>query len=578
MNRKLVKIYGIQIICVIFVLMSGGFFLKGLINHPGYDSHCEEFRGGWRVQSEGEEQEYEELPEYLSGKQTQEVVLSRTVEGKDIIGLFAFQQQVYAYLDGEEILRFVPDSSINSKTPGNGWQFVELDEGDAGKTLSIRIVECYGSGRVVIPALYHGTKDGITLFYLKKKIPMLLVSILGVTVGLILLMIWGISGKKLQLGEGLPWLALFSVFIGTWSAIELNIYSFFFQRLLLISWLSYICLKMAVMPFIQFVNITFHDGKSKMLKILTFVSIAEFWITGILQFLGVADYADTVFLTHGVLIIASIYVIVTAIPKLLQKDERDSMSDQWRTYVIHSIFIVVVAIMALMDLFGYYFTNNPDVANYSRWGYFSYIMAVTIALLFDFIELVIMGKQAAIIKREASLDVMTQFFNRMEFEKDISRLPGKIGGRTGIVMFDLNNLKQVNDTCGHEAGDYYIIIGSQVIRAIFSKWGRLYRIGGDEFCCVAKNLTESDYRQEREMLERKMKEMHVPGYDLAMAAAAGYALFEPDEDKTLRDTMKRADALMYQRKKELKAERKEREKGKKEERKGEEEGRQEGKQ
>lgn len=551
---KLVKTYGIQIVCVILVLLTGRFLLKELVNHPGYDSRCEEYRTGWTVQSEGVKQEYEKLPEYLSGIKLGEAVLSRTVEGKDTIGFFSFQQQVYAYLDGEEILRFVPDDSINSKTPGNGWQFVELNEGDAGKELSIRIVECYGSGRVVIPVLYHGTKEGVTLSYLKGKLPMLLVSILGVMVGLMLLMIWCVSGKKMQLSEGLPWLALFAVFIGTWSAIELNIYSFFFQRLLLISWLSYMCLKMAVMPFIQFVNINFHSGKSKTLRILAFVSVAEFWVTGLLQFLGVADYADTVFLTHGVLIISSIYVMFTAIPKLLKKGGWESLPEQWRTYVVHSIFIVVVAITALMDVFGYYFTNNPDVANFSRWGYFSYIIAVTIALLLDFVDLVVMGKQAAMIKREASMDVMTQFFNRAEFEKDINRSPGKIGGRTGIVMFDLNNLKKVNDTCGHETGDYYIIIGSQIIREIFGKWGKLYRIGGDEFCCMVRNLAESAYRQEREALEHKMKEMRVPGYDMAMETAAGYALFEPDEDKTLRDTMKRADALMYQRKKELKAE------------------------
>lgn len=553
---KLVKIYGIQIASVILVLLAGRFLFKELVNHPGYDSRCEEFRGGWTVQSEGMEQEFEKLPEYLSGEGMGEAVLSRTVEGKDTIGFFAFQQQIYAYLDGEEILRFVPDDSINSKTPGNGWQFVELDEEDAGKELSIRIIECYGGNRVMIPVLYHGTKEGITLSYLKGKIPMLLVSILGVMVGLMLLMIWCVSGKKMQLSEGLPWLALFAVFIGTWSAIEVNIYSFFFQRLLLISWLSYMCLKMAVMPFIQFVNINFHGGKSRTLRILTFVSIVEFWITGLLQFLGVADYADTVFMTHGVLIISSIYVMIMSIPKLLKKGGWESLPEQWRTYVVHSIFIVVVAITALMDVFGYYFTNNPDVANFSRWGYFSYTIAVTIALLLDFVDLVVMGKQAAMIKREASVDIMTQFFNRAEFERDIDRSPGKIGGRTGIVIFDLNNLKLVNDTCGHETGDYYIIIGSQVIREIFGKWGKLYRIGGDEFCCITRNLTESGYQQERENLEHKMQEMRVPGYDMTMEAASGYALFEPDEDKALRDTMKRADALMYQRKKELKAERK----------------------
>lgn len=563
---KRIKIYVVQIVCIVFLLLAGSLISRGLMQNPGYDQTCEAYRSGWQVRAGEQELEYAELPQYLAGAGIQEVTLSRKVNEADTVGFFSFQQQVQVYLTKEEIsqfdacseeetvIRFEQNQRLGSKTPGNGWMFVELTPEDTGKILTIRIKECYGSGRVILPTLYHGTRMGITMHYLREKIPMFLFSVLGIMIGLMLLLIWGVSGQKLQLSKGLPWLALFAVFIGAWSAIEANIYSFFFRKLLLISWLSYLCLKMAVAPFIQFVNLTFHNGQSKILKGLTIISLMEFWITGALQFFKIVDFADTVFITHGVLMIASAYIILTAIPKLFHRSKQKIVQDQQITYVVHSIFILVVAVTSLQDMYGYYFTNNPDVAFYSRFGYFGYIIAVTVALLLDFMNLTVMGKQAAQIKQEAARDPMTQLYNRMEFEKDLERRTVRNSKKMGIIMLDLNNLKLFNDTCGHDAGDYYIIISSKVIQEIFDGRGKIYRIGGDEFCCVTRDLTEEDFETDRQRLEEKMKELRLPGFHAAMEVAAGYAVFDPERDQNIKDTMKRADKCMYERKRKLKEE------------------------
>lgn len=559
-----VRIYVVQIVSVIALLLTGSLISIGIMQNPGYDQACEPYRDGWKVRIGEQELEYEQLPQYLIGEGIREAVLYRKVEEADAVGFFAFQQQVQVYLtqdeirrfeactDEETVLQFEQNGSLGSKTPGNGWMFVELKPNDIGKILTIRIEECYGEGRVILPAVYHGTRAGITMHYLKEKIPMFLLSTFGIMIGLMLLLLWAVSGQKLQLNKGLPWLALFAVFIGAWSAIEANIYSFFFRKLLLISWLSYLCLKMAVAPFIQFVNLTFHNGQSKVLRGLTIVSLAEFWITAALQFFKIADFADTIFITHGVLMIASAYIIATAIPRLRRRFQQEDAGNQQITYVVHSIFILVVAVTSLLDLYRYYFTNSPDVAFYSRFGYFGYIIAIVAALLMDFINLTAMGKQAAQIKREAARDPMTQLYNRAEFEKDLDRRTVRNSRRAGIIMLDLNNLKLFNDTCGHDAGDYYIIVSSKVIQEIFDKRGKLYRIGGDEFCCIVENLTEEDFAEDRRQLEKKMKGLRLPGFSMRMEAAAGYAVFDPERDLSLKDTMKRADKYMYERKRELK--------------------------
>ena len=69
---------------------------------------------------------------------------------------------------------------------------------------------------------------------------------------------------------------------------------------------------------------------------------------------------------------------------------------------------------------------------------------------------------------------------------------------------------------------------------------------------MGTNLPEAAFEIERSKMELRMKELHIPGYDVHMAISAGYASFDAAGDHSLRDTMKRADERMYERKKELK--------------------------
>ena len=118
----------------------------------------------------------------------------------------------------------------------------------------------------------------------------------------------------------------------------------------------------------------------------------------------------------------------------------------------------------------------------------------------------------------------------------------------GLVVFDLNGLKQINDTQGHEAGDRYIVAACRMIcrRFIHSP---VYRIGGDEFVAV---LEGSDY-QEREALlsafERQITEnLHTD----SPVVASGMAEYYPGRDNSYRAIFARADKNMYRRKRELK--------------------------
>ena len=118
-----------------------------------------------------------------------------------------------------------------------------------------------------------------------------------------------------------------------------------------------------------------------------------------------------------------------------------------------------------------------------------------------------------------------------------------------IVVFDLNNLKAINDTFGHEAGDKYIIRSTKLMQKYFPD-SPLFRFGGDEFVIIlqGENFTR------REELLKAFDENIESSRDFGKPIiATGLSTFEKGKDNTFRAVFMRADNAMYIRKAELKA-------------------------
>ena len=119
----------------------------------------------------------------------------------------------------------------------------------------------------------------------------------------------------------------------------------------------------------------------------------------------------------------------------------------------------------------------------------------------------------------------------------------------GVVVFDLNNLKQTNDTRGHEAGDQLIQSACRMICRRF-KHSPVYRIGGDEFVAV---LEGEDYRNRKALLDEFDHIVEMNRQAGKVVVASGLAAFRPGSDNSYRKVFERADQRMYSRKSALKA-------------------------
>ena len=152
-------------------------------------------------------------------------------------------------------------------------------------------------------------------------------------------------------------------------------------------------------------------------------------------------------------------------------------------------------------------------------------------------------------------DFLTGLKNRNSFEVDLYNLNNlRHEKQILIISADLNNLKKINDEYGHVAGDSYIKLGTEILLECREKVaggeGVLYRMGGDEFVMVldSSDIATAEAIKNYIVSARKSSPL-VKGVYASMSV--GYALYDSDRDRTLEDTFKRADARMYEMKKEV---------------------------
>ena len=156
-------------------------------------------------------------------------------------------------------------------------------------------------------------------------------------------------------------------------------------------------------------------------------------------------------------------------------------------------------------------------------------------------------------KKLAYTDSLTGVKSKHAYVEKQENLDSRIArgqiSQLSMVVFDLNDLKSINDTSGHDVGDTSIIEASRMICDIF-KHSPVYRVGGDEFVVLLEGHDFDDRFSLVVSFNKKTEENLRAGKVVVSAGMSDYA---PGKDKRLSDLFSRADKVMYRRKNELKS-------------------------
>ncbi|WMJ21928.1 GGDEF domain-containing protein [Paludicola sp. MB14-C6] len=150
--------------------------------------------------------------------------------------------------------------------------------------------------------------------------------------------------------------------------------------------------------------------------------------------------------------------------------------------------------------------------------------------------------------REAGLkfDPLTNVFTRAMLDAQVAlyNCGNKALPTVSVIVFDLNDFKNINDIYGHGIGDFALQLSAQMICESFSSLGKCYRFGGDEFVIICDNKSEQSILQALNELDQKAKNIMIKNKKL-ISYAYGFASFNNKKHKTFQDVLQDADEQMY---------------------------------
>ncbi|MBR5340335.1 MAG: transporter substrate-binding domain-containing protein [Erysipelotrichaceae bacterium] len=157
------------------------------------------------------------------------------------------------------------------------------------------------------------------------------------------------------------------------------------------------------------------------------------------------------------------------------------------------------------------------------------------------------------LSKKVYVDSLTSVKNKGAYGNYIASLQAKLDNREpleyAVAAFDCDNLKAINDQYGHDKGDIYLKSASKLICRIFAH-SPVFRIGGDEFAVIMEN---EDYENREQLVDEFLKakeeicETRENPWE-QVRTSVGLAVFDPDNDRSVMDTVRRADKYMYENK------------------------------
>ncbi|GFK93879.1 putative diguanylate cyclase YegE [Fundidesulfovibrio magnetotacticus] len=146
-------------------------------------------------------------------------------------------------------------------------------------------------------------------------------------------------------------------------------------------------------------------------------------------------------------------------------------------------------------------------------------------------------------------DTLTGLSNRLFLLDNLPKLiedAGRQDQPLALFLIDLDGFKSVNDSMGHQAGDYLLQIASERLRLIVSDQDYCVRLGGDEFILLEKNCgTNGAERLAKMIITSINKPVLIDESDVQVGASIGIAI-APHDANAPRELMRLADTAMYE--------------------------------
>ena len=526
------------VLCSTFIWISGNFHLDNSLLKIDRANH---YNDGWMIVSDGAEIPAENLSRDILAEKGSVVLKNTLPDICDDTYRLCFRtdcERVRIRVNGEEIYSYGHNERVPAgKHFGIVWISVPLNESMSGEEVRVELISTLDKISPGYYDFYLDQQSTVFVSLLSGNTFLYCNSLLGLSFSIMLIVsafLHFTDGKRISFLR--LYLGIFVFIAHLWLVSDTVLFQFIFRNKAVSYMITHSAFMLVPIPFIFYLCELFPMHEKQYHRIAAGFCV-YYLLRMLLYVLNIAELSDAVFITHLSILVGVFY----ALSLNLHDDKSRINKSTFAGLVAFFVFVI----LAILDFY---------LFPHMRISQFSYMLVMSLG-----IDVLLIAFYCAILKNhndvevrslrfeyQAFTDAMTQVKNRAAFNVVMETLDVAAYPRLTLFMVDLNNLKIVNDTMGHPAGDKLICALVHYLKNSFQNLGKIYRYGGDEFVVIIEDSPLKEIHEAHQRFDEMIRQ-HSEEATYEISVAVGMASRQEPQNAMMHvsELLHLADMAMY---------------------------------
>ncbi len=540
------RILLITLFTVVFITLIVSLYIDSALEmEPLASNNYYSLETGWRIEKEGAViEENAMLPYRVAGEvMGKRITLSRKLpstfsHSHVCFSAYTSMTSLEVLIDGESIYDYHGNNTAWKRPVlgGHTAHFIYLPDNSNGKEITLVYNFTANntiSGLLDVPRI--GTKTDLILQQLNGW-PSIIFGFIFLFVGFLVTAVSFLYPHKVE-RDSLRYYGILEIALGMWVFTQTISKLLIFRNPVLPMNFSILALFLLPYALIQYVRTSYHvlDKKTFPFYVASLLFLAMYVVGGVSQYFGLFQYTDMLVLSG--LFLALFIIILTSVLAVDYYKGNRTLKSFLAAIIVLLITVAAEEVLLVLDIS----LQNALILHAG--------MSISGVLLMIRTAKVIASERAISAKEQMLLelaftDSLTGVRNRRSFDDFIDSVVNLEYSNNilGILMCDINGLKEINDYYGHTYGDAVLRDFALSLNSLLPEASIVYRIGGDEFIATIPNITSDQL----ELLCNNIFEVPKKSEAGEYSVAIGVRLFSASHTEDIITLIKEADKAMYE--------------------------------
>lgn len=487
------KIYLLFIITTVLLILAAVFIDN--LNYRLFSGDALNYTSGWTISVDHDVSDITDLNDYYFECKAYKTIISikntipKGISKFSTISLPIYLSAIDVYISNKLVYSYGADLYNKKQLVGSGLHFITLPTDCSGENINIVIRPSQDDAFSRLNNIQIiDTKDVYSL-YIKQQTGRFFVSVFLFTFGLILIVVGTCITIYFKNLSTIIFIGLLSVSVGLWTLTSSFTNQVLQPNLLVNTFIEYFSLYLAPLCFLLYQK-TFYSFINKPMRIYYIINTSILALFNLIM--PILHFANIYHISEGLYIFFAICVPIIPFIILLTVRPSSMSKDTKQIFTAGSIIILLTSIVDMLRHFILTFisvSNTYDLGSLLPYGTFFFMVTLIVGYNIQIYKSVAVEFEKRTFEKLAYTDSLTKLGNRAKADKDIVGYE-KSKEEYAIISLDLNGLKQVNDSLGHDLGDKLLITFAEILTEVFGSFCQIYRFGGDEFMVL---LNDADF-------------------------------------------------------------------------------------